>query len=137
MKAISTLAEKCKLTPRVAEASRRAYAFFDPFGLTCLPRGYKFDLKLAASNDIRCLPQRIMLIDSSPRTNDEVGEAEKALQDAEKASLPSVYLVSPNEDEKTVGGGSSLLERLTRFLTKHGIETRGYAGATMTFVPLY
>ena len=77
-----------------------------------------------------------MLIDSSPRTKDEVSGAEKATQDAEKASLPSVYLVSPNEDEKTAEGGSSLLERLTRFLTKHGIETKGYVDATMAFVPL-
>ena len=68
-----------------------------------------------------------MLPDSDLRKNDEVAEVDKVQQDAEKeASLPAVYLESPS-NMKTFTGAHGRLERLTHFLTRHGIETRGYA----------
>lgn len=68
-----------------------------------------------------------MLIDYEPnlRTTDGVAEVDKVPQDTEKASLPSIYQLSPGEVERTSSGVHILLERLTDFLTRHGIETRG------------
>ncbi|KIP03401.1 hypothetical protein PHLGIDRAFT_26150 [Phlebiopsis gigantea 11061_1 CR5-6] len=68
-----------------------------------------------------------MLIDydSGLRATHGVAEAEQVPQDIEKASLPSIYQLPPGEVERTSSGMHNLLERLTGFLARHGIETRG------------